>query len=114
MRAQSQEHVERCERATTPASACRCRCNGACHGRRLVDSGAGREAFEQLPDGDPHRLETEAERRRSRADASRTNRRARRRENLERERLAFIEGVRRRNPELASVFEAGWSTSQTA
>lgn len=114
MRAQSQEHVERCERASTPASACRCRCGGACHGRRLLDSGAGREAFEQLPEGDPHRLETAAERRQSRATSARTNRRARRRARLERERGTFIEGVRRRNPDLAADMEARWAASRVA
>ena len=101
MRAQSQEHVERCETATTPASQCRCRCNGRCHGRRLVADGAGRLAFESLPEGDPHRLQTVAE-------AARTRRERSREEKLMCGRRALIESVRRRSPEHAAILEARW------
>lgn len=104
MKANSQEHVERCERATTPASQCRCRCGGQCHGRRLVADGAGREAFESLAAEDPHHLQTAVERRAA-AVASRTRKRM---EKLARDRRAFIEDVRRRNPKHAAELEARW------
>lgn len=108
MRASTQEHVERCESATTPASQCRCRCGGRCHGRALVAAGAGREAFEALPEGDPHRLQTEAERRDTRRTQDRDTRQRRQAEKLTRERRAHVERVRARNPELAATFEARW------
>lgn len=104
MRANSQEHVERCETATTPATQCRCRCGGLCHGRRLVAQGAGREAFEQLPADDPHHLQTAAERR----AAGREKREGKRRVRVDRDRRAFIEEVRRRNPGHAEELEARW------
>lgn len=104
MRANSQEHVSACESATTPASQCWCRCGGRCHGRRLVVDSAGREAFEALPAGDPHRLQTQPERR----QALTARRSLKRRERRERERLAHIEKVRSRNPALAAEMEDGW------
>lgn len=104
MRVASQEHVSACESATTPASQCRCRCGGRCHGRRLVAQGAGREAFEQLPAADPHHLPTSAERRTSRRERRALGREAR----LERDRRSFIEDVRRRNPRHAAELEARW------
>lgn len=113
MRAQSQEHVERCESATTPASQCRCRCGGRCHGRRLVAQGAGREAFEALPADDPHRLQTPAEQQADRCRAARGRRRRIRIEKLTLHRRAHVERVRRRNPELAMELEARWFTAIT-
>jgi hypothetical protein len=104
MRANSQEHVERCEAATTPASQCRCRCGGRCHGRRLVADGAGREAFEALPTEDPHHLQTAAERR----AVGREARGRKRLERLTRDRRAHIEEVRRRSPRHAAELEARW------
>lgn len=104
MRANSQEHVERCETATSPASQCRCRCGGLCHGRRLVAQGAGREAFEALPADDPHHLQTPAERRAEGKGA----RERKRLEKLARDRRAHIEDVRRRNPRHAAELEARW------
>ena len=104
MRGQRREHVERCEAATTPASQCRCRCGGRCHGRLLVAQGAGREAFEQLPADDPHHLQTSAERR----TAAREKRAGERRTRLDRDRRAHIEDVRRRNPRHARELEARW------
>lgn len=104
MRAQSQEHVTRCESATSPASQCRCRCGGKCHGRRLVASGAGREAYEALPSGDPHHLQTIDEHR-----AAESAKRERKRiEKLARDRRAHIEDVRRRNPRHAAELEDRW------
>lgn len=104
MRANSQEHVERCEAATTPASQCMCRCGGRCHGRRLVAQGAGREVFEALPTNDPHHLQTPAERRAGEKGA----RERKRLERLVRDRRAHIEDVRRRNPQHAAELEARW------
>lgn len=104
MRANSREHVERCETATTPVSQCRCRCSGRCHGRRMVAQGAGREAFEALPAADPHHLQTSAERRAGEKQA----RERKRLERLSRDRRAHIEDVRRRNPQHAAEFEARW------
>lgn len=108
MRAQSQEHVERCEAATTPATQCRCRCGGRCHGRRLVAGGAGREAFEALPAGDPHRLQTATERAAVRSEASLTKRMRTRAEKLARDRRALVEEVRLRSPGHAAILEARW------
>lgn len=104
MRANSQEHVGRCETATTPSSQCRCRCGGRCHGRRLVADGAGREAYEALPTSDPHHLQTPAERR----EAARTTRERKRVAKLARDRRAHIEDVRRRNPRHAAELEERW------
>lgn len=104
MRGNSQEHVERCETTTTPASQCRCRCGDRCHGRRLVASGAGREAFEELPADDSHHLQTSAERR---ADEKHARER-KQMERLARDRRAHIEDVRRRNPRHAAELEARW------
>lgn len=104
MRANNQEHVERCETATTPASQCRCRCGGRCHGRRLVAQGAGREAFEALPAEDPHHLQTAAELN----VAAREKRERDQSDKLAKGRRAFIEEVRRRDPERAAAFEARW------
>jgi hypothetical protein len=103
MRANSQEHVERCETATTPASQCRCRCGGRCHGR-LVAQSAGREAFEALPAADPHHLQSPAELR----AAAREKRERDHSDKLARGRRAFIEEVRQRDPERAVAFEARW------
>lgn len=104
MRAVSQEHVSACETATSPASQCRCRCGGRCHGRRLVAPGAGREAFEALPAADPHHLQTAAER----GAAAREKRERESIEKLNRGRRAHIEDVRRRNPRHAAELEARW------
>lgn len=104
MKANSQEHVERCERATTPASQCRCRCGGQCHGRRLLADGAGREAFEALPADDPHHLQTAVERRAARS----AKRELERIEKLNRGRRTLIEDVRRRSPKHAGELEARW------
>lgn len=104
MRAAGEEHVTRCEGATTPPARCRCRCGGRCHGRRLVAQGAGREAFEQLPADDEHHLQTDAERR----EAARAKREAKRIEQLNRGRRAHIEDVRQRNPLHAAELEARW------
>jgi hypothetical protein len=108
MKAQSQEHVERCESATTPASSCKCRCHGRCHGRRLVADGAGREAFEALAADDPHRLQTALERLDARRAGEREAREQKRLEKLNRGRRAFIEDVRGRNPRRAAELEAKW------
>lgn len=102
MRANNQEHVERCETATTPATQCRCRCKGLCHGRRLITQGAGREAFEALPADDPHHILTAAER----SAAAREKRERERVEKLARGRRAHIEDVRRRNTQHAAELEA--------
>jgi hypothetical protein len=59
----------------------------------MVSQGAGREAFEALPETDPHHLQSSAERRADR---------------LTQERRAFIEEVRRESPERAARFEARW------
>lgn len=107
MRANNQEHVERCETASSPASQCRCRCGGRCHGRRLVADGAGREAFEALPATDPHHLQTGAER----GAAARETRERARAEKLNRGRRDLIEDVRRRNPQHAAELEARWFAS---
>ena len=104
MRANNQEHIERCETATTPASQCRCRCGGRCHGRRLVAQGAGREAFEALAAEDPHHLQSPAELR----AAARVKHERDQSEKLARGRRAFIEEVRQRDPERAAAFEARW------
>ncbi len=113
MKANSQEHVERCETATTPANQCRCRCGGACHGRRLVSSGASREAFETLPSSDPHHLQSASEQRATHQSSSRAARLRRRLEKLNRDRRTFIEDVRRRNPSHAAEMEARWFTVST-
>lgn len=107
MRGLSQEHVERCETATTPATQCRCRCSGRCHGRRLVAQSAGREAFEALPAADLHHLQTSVERR----AAARQTREQKRAEQLTRDRRAHIEDVRRRNPRQAEELEKRWFAS---
>lgn len=104
MKAAGEEHVTRCEGATTPPSRCRCRCKGLCHGRRLVAQGAGREAYEALPVTDPHHLPTSAERRTVRREQRVLGRQVR----LERERRAFIEEVRGRNPVRAAALEERW------
>lgn len=104
MKAAGEEHVTRCEGATTPPSRCRCRCGGRCHGRRLVAGGARREAFEELPADDPHHLQTSAERRAE----GKGERERKRLERLARERRAHIEDVRRRNPRHAADLEARW------
>ena len=109
MRANSQEHVGRCETATTPAAQCRCRCGGRCHGRRLVAQGAGREAFEALPADDPHHLQTAAER----SAAARAKREGKHRARLDRNRRAHIEDVRLRNPRHAEELEARWFGAAT-
>jgi hypothetical protein len=107
MRANSQEHVERCEAATTPASQCRCRCGGRCHGRRLVAGGGGREAFEALPADDPHHLLSAEER----GAVAREKRDRDHAWELARRRREFIEEVRERDPERAAGFEARWFTA---
>lgn len=107
MRANSQEHVGRCETATTPAAQCRCRCGGRCHGRRLVAQGAGREAFEALPAADPHHLQTPTEL----SAAAREKRERNHSDKLTRGRHAFIEEVRQRDPERAAIFEERWFTA---
>lgn len=59
MRALSYRQASRCE--TAKNKRCRCRCGGALHGAsRLAPS---REAFEALPQDDPHHVPTEPERR---------------------------------------------------
>lgn len=104
MRTSGEEHVTRCEGASSPPARCRCRCGGRCHGRHLVVQGAGREAFEQLPADDPHHLQTAAERR----AAAREKREGKGLARLGRERRALIEEVRRRNPRHAEELEARW------
>lgn len=104
MKAAGEEHVTRCEGATTPPARCRCRCSGRCHGRRLVAEGAGREAYEALPTADPHHLQSAAERR----TAAREKRAGERRARLDGDRRAHIESVRRRSPEHAAELEARW------
>lgn len=108
MRAQSREHVGRCESATTPASECRCRCGGKCHGRNLNAQGIGREYFEWLPAGDPHHLRTAAERRSTRRTDERRRRQLKRRSRLDGDRRRHIEHVRGRNPEMAAELEQRW------
>lgn len=107
MKAAGEEHVTRCEGASSPPARCRCRCGGRCHGRRLVAQGAGREAFEQLPADDPHHLQTVVERR----TAERQKREGKRRARLDRDRRAHIEDVRRRNPSHAEELEQRWFAS---
>jgi hypothetical protein len=102
-----EEHVTRCEGATTPPARCRCRCGGRCHGLARVAQGAGREAFEALPAADPHHLQTAVERRTS----AREKRAGKRRARLDRDRRALVEDVRRRNPGHAAELEARWFAS---
>jgi hypothetical protein len=104
MRRSSEEHVTRCETATTPASRCGCRCGGRCHGRRLVAQSAGREAYEALPSTDPHHLQTADERR----TAALEKRKRIQVEKLSRSRRAHIEDVRKRNPSHAAELEERW------
>lgn len=104
MRAASQEHVTRCEGATTPPSQCACRCGGRCHGRRLIAQGAGRVSYEALPADDPHHLQTADERRRAAGRKRERTRTAK----LDRDRRAHIEDVRTRNPSHAEELERRW------
>jgi hypothetical protein len=90
----SHESAANCEAATSPASTCRCRCNGACHGRGLQLS--------ELAKTDPHYIPTAGERK----AASRQSRQTKRREKWREEHRRFIESVRARNPELAKEFES--------
>jgi hypothetical protein len=62
-----------------------------------VAQGAGREAYEALPQGDPHRLQPASEQKAQK-----------RVEKLTLKRRAFIEDVRRRSPERAAEYEARW------
>lgn len=107
MRANSQEHVERCEATPTPTSQWRCSSGGRCHGRRLVVSGGGREAYEALPADDPHHLQTAADR----SAAAREKLEHERAEQLNRGRRAHIEDVRRRSPRHAAELEERWFAS---
>lgn len=50
-----------CENATSPSSACRCRCGGALHG-------AARGAVRALDPGDPHRPDDEDPKERKRRE----------------------------------------------
>ena len=61
-RALSVTAANRCENAV--GGRCRCRCEGAAHGRALAasDDGLDRTEFERLPADDPHHLPTESER----------------------------------------------------
>lgn len=77
---------------------------GACHVRRLADSGAGRKAFERLPASGPHHLVISANRA-TKACATRLRLRA---EQLRRDRRAFVEQMRTRNPAHADTLEARW------
>ncbi len=53
MRVLSETQARRCESATHPR--CRCRCRGQAHGRNRIGF-QDRLAFEQLSEGDPHKL----------------------------------------------------------
>lgn len=54
-RALTFKQANTCENATSPKYRCKCRCGGACHGiARIVSD---RLAFQELPVGDPHRLD---------------------------------------------------------
>lgn len=70
MRALSLRQAQRCENAVHPK--CRCRCGGAFHGSARVKAGGldERQAFEQLPEDDPHHL-PDAEERKARKKGAR-------------------------------------------
>lgn len=59
----SHREILNCERATSPASSCKCRCHGALHGANRVPESLGASGFSSLPTSDPHHLATSAERR---------------------------------------------------
>ncbi len=61
MRALSEAQAGRCENALHKA--CSCRCGGQFHGRARVPANAPREAYQQLPDDDPHHLPDRAKNR---------------------------------------------------
>ncbi len=54
MKSLSFSQAARYENAKHPR--CECRCRGALHGRARLPQDSPREAFEALPDEDPHRV----------------------------------------------------------
>ncbi len=54
MRELSVRQVRRCENAKSKR--CRCRCGGKLHGVARIPLDAPRDAFEDLPQGDAHKL----------------------------------------------------------
>jgi hypothetical protein len=59
-RAQNFHVASTCETASSSASSCQCRCNGALHGALRVTSGNPSD-YEALPAGDPHHIPTPVE-----------------------------------------------------
>lgn len=64
--------AERCETAREPV--CKCRCGGKLHGAKR---GSGRSFFEELPEDDPHHIDSAAVKREKRNAKARAKTEAR-------------------------------------
>jgi hypothetical protein len=64
MKPLTENQARSCENAdsrfTIVKARCHCRCSGTLHGANRIAAGAPREDYENLPDGDHHRLVKEA------------------------------------------------------